>query len=78
VNTEEKTLLIIAQNLIRLRKAAGMSQESLAHEMGIEKFHISRFENAKANMTIRSLCRLADALNVNVLEFLKEEKPKKK
>jgi transcriptional regulator with XRE-family HTH domain len=52
------------------RKAIKMSQEELAKEAGISRNYVSVIERNEAhNLTVRTLCKLADALRFDA-EFL--------
>lgn len=51
-------------NVRRHRKLKGMTQEQLAHEVGMERGYISDLERGTRNPTVRALGRLAEALNV--------------
>jgi transcriptional regulator with XRE-family HTH domain len=56
-------IALIAKNVTLLRKAAGWSQEELAHRAGLDRTYISQVERKKRNLTISVLSRLARALN---------------
>jgi transcriptional regulator with XRE-family HTH domain len=53
---------VLAKNVRRLRKAAELSQESLALEAGLDRTYISQVERRQRNVTIEVLDRLAKAL----------------
>jgi transcriptional regulator with XRE-family HTH domain len=44
------------------RKAAGLSQEELAHEADLDRTYISQVERKQRNLTISVLARIARAL----------------
>lgn len=46
-----------------VRKAKGMSQETLADAVGIDQSHIGKIERGERNLTTRNLFRIAAALN---------------
>ena len=52
---------------IRLRK--GMSQLDLASYCNMEKTSISRIENGRTNITLKTIVLLSNALDVNLVEF---------
>jgi transcriptional regulator with XRE-family HTH domain len=56
---------VVADNVRSLRKAAGLSQEELAHEAGIDRTYISQVERRQRNVTIVMLAKIAKALSVN-------------
>jgi len=62
----------VAMNVRRLRQAAGLSQEQLAFEAGLDRTYISQVERQRRNITITVLARLARALKVKPAELLKE------
>ncbi len=54
-------------NVKELREMRGLSYEQLAQKSGVTKSYIQRIEsNGKANPSVRVLCRLAKALDVEV------------
>lgn len=61
---------ILADNVRRLRLAAGMSQESLALEAGLDRTYISQVERRQRNVTIEVLARLAKALDTTADQLL--------
>lgn len=55
---------ILADNLRAYRKAAGYSQEGLAHEVGIHRTYVSGVERGIRNPTIEVLEKLARPLGI--------------
>jgi transcriptional regulator with XRE-family HTH domain len=53
---------IAARNVRAARKSAGLSQEELAHEAGLDRTYISQVERRLRNVTISVLARIAKAL----------------
>lgn len=62
---------ILASNLRRLRKAAALSQEELAHRSGIDRTYISALERSVYAAGIDVVDRLAKELGVEAWELLK-------
>ena len=60
--SEKAVIDIVAENVRRARKAAGLSQEKLAFEAGLDRTYISQVERRLMNLTIGVLARLAKAL----------------
>jgi transcriptional regulator with XRE-family HTH domain len=56
---------ILAANLKRLRKAKGLSQEELAHQVGIDRTYVSALERRVYAASIDLVERLAKALQVD-------------
>ena len=61
---------VFARNLKRLRAAAGLSQEELAFEAGLDRTYISALERGLYSASIVTIERLAKALDVEPTEFL--------
>lgn len=64
-------LRTIAGNIVTLRKEKGITQEELAHQAGIDRTYIGYIENSKHNVTLGMLVKIADALQIDVLDLLK-------
>jgi transcriptional regulator with XRE-family HTH domain len=65
---------ILAENVRRRRAAAGLSQENLALEAGLDRTYISQVERGKRNVTIEVLARLAAALDTTADQLLVPQK----
>ena len=53
-----------------LREQQGLSQRKLALMIGSNQTHIWQIENGTVNVGLDMLCRLADALEVNVRDLI--------
>lgn len=53
----------------KLREEKGISQQTLAYEVGIDKRNIQRIEKGELNLTIETLIALSKALEVNPGRF---------
>jgi transcriptional regulator with XRE-family HTH domain len=60
----------LATNLRRLRQAAGLSQEELAHRADIDRTYISSIERQQYAASIEVVDRLAKGLGVEASELL--------
>jgi transcriptional regulator with XRE-family HTH domain len=60
---------LVARNLRRLRVAAGVSQEALAVDAGVDRTYVSRLERGLENPSVAVLERLAKAMRVRIVEF---------
>ena len=67
------TRRLLANNVRRLRDARGMNQETLADSAHLDQSQISKIENAKLNVRLDVLQRLAVALGARVAELFDEE-----
>lgn len=62
----------VAFRLKRLLSAKGISAEKLAYEIGMSKGFLYAFLRGEKNMTIDSLERLAEGLDVKIRDFFPE------
>lgn len=63
----EKAVLRIAYDIYVARLQLGMSQQALAERAGVTQQMVSRVESAvEANMSHSTVCRIADALGMDV------------
>jgi transcriptional regulator with XRE-family HTH domain len=60
----------LSENMRRLRRAKGWSQEELAHQAGVHRTYISGVERCVRNPTITIVGRIAEALAVKVGELV--------
>jgi transcriptional regulator with XRE-family HTH domain len=56
-----------------LRRLRGISQEELAHRVGVDVRYLGGIERAQRNPSLKVLTALADALGVSVIELLSEK-----
>lgn len=61
---------IVGQNLQVYRKARGLSQEAFAHELGVHRTYMGSLERGERNLSLRSVERLAEQLDVHPIELL--------
>lgn len=61
---------IFAENVRRLRLAAGISQEELANRANLHRTYISSVERAKRNISLENIYLIAHALGVPPGELL--------
>ena len=69
---------VFAANLLRLRKDKGLSQEALAHEVGIDRTYVSALERGVYSASIDMVTRLAKVLGVEPSAMLIEKPPRKR
>lgn len=60
----------VAANVRRLRKSQDLSQEELAEVAEFHRTYVSQLERSVTNISIDGLERLAEALNVDIIELL--------
>jgi len=66
-----KIAVKFGKNLRRIRTGRRMSQGDLSRKLGMDRGYISGLENGKRNPTIATVGKLAEALEVSVIELLK-------
>ncbi|RYG80360.1 MAG: XRE family transcriptional regulator [Alphaproteobacteria bacterium] len=54
----------VGENIRRLRRAKGLSQEALAHESGMAMRYLAGIERGEENPSLAFLVRIATALGV--------------
>jgi transcriptional regulator with XRE-family HTH domain len=62
--------------LRELRTKCGLSQESLAHEAGLERNYISLLELGRNSASIKTIFKLTPVLEVTASEFMKKVETK--
>ena len=63
-------LVLFGKHLVELRKARGLSQESLALESGLARSYIGGIERGQRNLALINICILADTLGVSPSEMM--------
>lgn len=67
----EDARILFGLRLRELRRQAGLSQEALAHESGLDRSYVGGVERGEYNISLLNICRLADALGLSPEELLK-------
>lgn len=70
---EKDLLLKIGERIKELRTEKGISQQELAAALDIEKSNMSRLESGRVNMGVRTIYRIAQALDISMSELLDVE-----
>lgn len=65
---------IVARNLRRLRHERRLSQEELAHRVGISRNYVGMIEREENSPTVEVIERLAKAMNVDPAWFFRSSK----
>jgi transcriptional regulator with XRE-family HTH domain len=69
----DPSMRVFAENLRRLRDAAGLTQEALADRSGVARPTIANYERgASANVEMATLAALAGALGCQVADLVRE------
>lgn len=62
----EEFVKIIGENIVYNRKKLGLTQIDLASSVGIEDSALRRIERGRTNPTVKTLLKIAEALEVEV------------
>jgi len=68
MNQNSKT--IIATNIKKLREQTDLTREKLSLALEFENSYISKLENARINITIERLDKIADYFKIKTFELL--------
>jgi len=68
--SEETFIANLGVHIRQLREKKGLSQQDLANDCDIPKTQIGRIERAEINTTVKTLVKIANALNVEPKELL--------
>lgn len=71
IHAGDPVLVGVGQAIRELRTQAGLSQEALAHEAGIDRSYIGGIERGEHNMTLINLLRISRCLKISVSELLR-------
>lgn len=59
----------MGRNIERLRRRQRLSQDDLADRLDVEQSYISKIELGKRSPSLKTMCRIAEALNVDIQEL---------
>ena len=65
---------VLSQNIKALRLKNGIAQERLGLEAGVDRTLISKIEREIGNPSLLILVKIANQLQVNVIDLLKSKK----
>jgi len=68
--SEENFIINLGVHIRQLREKKNLSQQDLANDSNIPKAQIGRIERAKVNTTVRTLIKIANALEIEPKELL--------
>ena len=71
---KQNILIIFGERVREIRKEKGLSQEELAHKADLHRTYIGMIERAEKNITLLNIEKIANALEVNIKELLRENK----
>jgi len=62
---------LVGQRIKELREKKGLSQEAFGDLCGINRTHMGEIERGKWNLTLGTLCKIAEKLGTTVSNLLK-------
>jgi transcriptional regulator with XRE-family HTH domain len=62
--------MLFGKRMAVIRKLRGVSQERFASESGLARSHVSGIERGKINVSLATICVIAQALHVEPKELL--------
>ena len=68
----EDTIQLIAQNIKKIRISKGLSVQEVAYRCDMERSNLSRLEAGRTNMTIKTICLICTALNVEITDVIND------
>lgn len=69
---EDEYIKRIGENIVFRRKELGIKQIDLAILVGIEDSSLRRIESGRTNPTFKTIYRIANALNCEVIDLFKK------
>jgi transcriptional regulator with XRE-family HTH domain len=63
----------VGRNLRAYREAKGLSQEAFADELGVHRTYMGGIERGERNLTLKSLERIAERIELNPLALLQPD-----
>ncbi len=70
--TNKEILVIIGNNIRKIRKTQKISQSQLAFEAGVTREFINKLETGKYNVSILTLEKISSILETEISNLLKE------
>ncbi|MDI4655359.1 helix-turn-helix domain-containing protein [Xanthobacter autotrophicus] len=61
----------VGQNVQKVRRDKGLSQEELAHRANIHQTYLSGVEGGKRNPSVLVLARIANALEIDIIDLFR-------
>lgn len=69
MNDNVREVLVKIGGVLKIRrKELKISQEKLANSIGIDRKHLSAIENGRQNMTLSTLWKVCNALEITVID----------
>ena len=70
INYQEE-IKFISNKIRELRKEKQMTVQELAYRCDMERPNMSRIESGRTNLTVKTMCIICNALNVNLRDIIR-------
>lgn len=67
----EQEILLIANRIKEARKKQGLTVQELAYRCDMERSSLNRIELGKVNVTIKTICKICNAMNIKISDIIK-------
>ena len=70
INYQEE-IKFISNKISELRKEQQRTVQELAYRCDMERSNMSRIESGRTNLTVKTMCIICNALNVNLRDIIR-------
>jgi transcriptional regulator with XRE-family HTH domain len=70
---KDPELVVFGKRICKLREAAGMTQEALAHASGLHWTYVGQIERGERNLTYKNVLKLARGLGLEPAELMRDQ-----
>lgn len=67
----QEEIKFISNKIRELRKEKQMTEQELAYRCDMERSNMSRIESGRTNLTVKTMCIICNALNVNLRDIIR-------
>lgn len=67
----QEEIAFISKKIRELRKERKMTVQELAYRCDMERSNMSRIEAGRTNLTVKTMCIICNALNVNLRDIIR-------
>lgn len=67
----QEEIKFISNKIRELRKEKQMTVQELAYHCDMERSNMSRIESGRTNLTVKTMCIICNALNVNLRDIIR-------
>ncbi len=67
----QEEIKFISNKIRELRKEKQMTVQALAYRCDMERSNMSRIESGRTNLTVKTMCIICNALNVNLRDIIR-------